>query len=230
MYSPYRWAKSEEDLESVRDGDVDWEGFLMGKPDRPFDPKIYRSFRLFRDFSSGIIDQWMSHGIDVVHMLTGELYPTSLVAHGGLYRYHDYRENPDTVQVALEYGHGNRNFPRASRSASARRRAGPRMCWAPWEHSRSRTRGESPGTAASIPTPSPRSTRFRKSLELHHMANWLDAIRRRDPGAVYAPVEAGYGHSIAGIMATDSLWSGRRKAFNPDTRGDQRRLAVTSFP
>ncbi|MDE0125029.1 MAG: hypothetical protein OXN97_10685, partial [Bryobacterales bacterium] len=53
---------------------------------------------------------------------------------------------------------------------------------------------------------------------VHHMANWLDAIRRRDPGAVYAPVEAGYGHSIAGIMATDSLWSGRRKAFNPDTR------------
>jgi len=32
----------------------------MGKPDRPLDPRIYRSFRLYRDFSSGIIDQWMT--------------------------------------------------------------------------------------------------------------------------------------------------------------------------
>ena len=71
-YSPYRWSKSKADLNSLKQGDIDWGAFLMGKPDRPFDPRIYRSFRLFRDFSSGIIDQWMTHGVDVVHMLTGE--------------------------------------------------------------------------------------------------------------------------------------------------------------
>ena len=73
----------------------------MGKPYRPFDPRIYRSFRLFREFSSAIIDQWMTHGVDVIHMLTGELYPTSVVAHGALYHFHDYRDNADSVQVSL---------------------------------------------------------------------------------------------------------------------------------
>ena len=109
-YSPFRWAKKQEDLDSLKESDVDWEAFLMGKPYRPFDPRIYRSFRLFREFSSAIIDQWMTHGVDVIHMLTGELYPTSVVAHGGLYRFHDYRENPDNVQVSLEYGRGPKKF------------------------------------------------------------------------------------------------------------------------
>ena len=47
------------------------------------------------------------------------------------------------------------------------------------------------------------------------MVNWLDALRSRDAGGLYCPVEAGYGHSIACIMATDSYWSGKRMAFDP---------------
>ena len=109
-YSPYRWAKKPEELDSIKESDVDWKAFLMGKPYRPFDPRIYRSFRLFRDFSSAIIDQWMTHGVDVIHMLTGEPYPKSVVALGGIYQFHDYRENPDTMQAVLEYGHGGRKF------------------------------------------------------------------------------------------------------------------------
>ena len=218
MYSPYRWAKSQEDLDSVKENDVDWEAFLMGKPFRPFDPRIYRSFRLFRDFSSAIIDQWMSHGIDVVHMLTGELYPVSLVAHGGLYRYHDYRENPDTVQVALEYGHGVRSFPasfsvclstRAGRATHVLGTLGTLEVEDTWRVS---------GDGSEHPDTLAEEQEVPEKPGMHHMANWLDAIRRRARDAVYAPVEAGYGHSIAGIMATDSLWSGRRKVFDPDTR------------
>ena len=218
MYSPYRWAKSEDELESVRDSDVDWKAFLMGKADRPFDRKIYRSFRLFRDFSSGIIDQWMSHGIDVVHMLTGELYPASLVAHGGLYRYHDYRENPDTVQVALEYGHGAKTFPasfsvclstKAGRATHVLGTLGTLEVEDTWRLS---------GDGSEHPDALTEELEIPEKPGLHHMANWLDAIRERNRDAVYAPVEVGYGHSIAGIMATDSLWSGRRKVFNPETR------------
>ena len=218
MYSPYRWAKTKEDLESLTESDVDWNAFLMGKPNRPFDPKIYRSFRLFRDFSSGIIDQWMSHGIDVVHMLTGELYPASLVAHGGLYRYHDYRENPDTVQVALEYGYGAKKFPasfsvclstKAGRATHVLGTLGTLEVEDRWRVS---------GDGSEHPDALSEEGEVPEKPGLHHMANWLDAIRRRNRDAVYAPVEAGYGHAIAGIMATDSLWSGRRKVFDPDKR------------
>src|SRR4030095_5128704 len=54
-YSPYRWARKPEDIASIQERDTDWNAFLMDKPKRPFDARIYRSFRLFREFSSGII-------------------------------------------------------------------------------------------------------------------------------------------------------------------------------
>ena len=53
------------------------------------------------------------------------------------------------------------------------------------------------------------------------MANWLSAIRQRKPSAVYAPIEAGYGQSIACIMAIDSYWSGRRTTFDAAKQGDR---------
>ena len=218
-YSPYRWARKQADLDSLKESDVDWEAFLMGKPYRPFDPRIYRSFRLFRDFSSAIIDQWMTHGVDVIHMLTGELYPTSVVAHGGLYEFHDYRENPDNVQVALEYGSGPKKFPACystclSNSAGSATRVMGTLGLLEVENvwRVSGEGSEHPNALAEtreIPE---------KAGTLHHMANWLDAVRRRDHEALYAPVEAGYGHSIACIMATDALWSGRRKIFDPETK------------
>ncbi len=218
-YSPNRWAREQEDLDSLKESDVDWEAFLMGKSHRPFDPRVYRSFRLFRDFSSAIIDQWMTHGVDVIHMLTGEPYPTRVVAHGGIYHFHDYRENPDNVQVALEYGRGPEKFLANystclyNSAGSATRVMGTlgtvevedvwRVSGKGSEHS-----DALPGVE-EIPE---------KPGTLHHMANWLDAVRRRDGAGLYAPVEAGYGHSIACIMATDALWSGTRRAFDPATR------------
>lgn len=218
-YSPYRWARKQEDLDSLKESDVDWEAFLMGKPYRPFDPRIYRSFRLFREFSSAIIDQWMTHGVDVIHMLTGELYPTSVVAHGGLYRFHDYRENPDSVQVSLEYGSGPRKFLAgystclSNAAGSATRVMGTHGTLEVEDVWRVSGKGsEHPKALAS------EEDITEKPGTMHHMANWLDAVRRRDHDALYAPVEAGYGHSIACIMATDALWSGRRKAFDPETR------------
>ena len=218
-YSPYRWARDQEGLDSLQESDVDWEAFLMGKPYRPFDPRIYRSFRLFRDFSSAIIDQWMTHGVDVIHMLTGEPYPASVVAHGGIYRFRDYRENPDDVQVALEYGHGNRRFLASystclSNSAGSATRVMGTLGLLEVENvwRVSGDGSEHPNALAEeaeVPE---------KPGTLHHMANWLDAVRRRDHAALYAPVVAGYGHSVACIMATDSLWSGRRQVFDPETR------------
>ena len=67
----------------LREEDTDWKRWLLGKPDRPFDPHVYLEFRLYKDFSSGIFDQWLSHGCDLVHLWTDETYPSSVVANGG---------------------------------------------------------------------------------------------------------------------------------------------------
>jgi predicted dehydrogenase len=90
----------------LREEDTDWNRWLLGKPDRPFDPHVYLEFRLYKDFSSGIFDQWLSHGADLVHLWTDESYPESMVANGGIFVWKDGRENPDTCVAALTYPKG----------------------------------------------------------------------------------------------------------------------------
>src|SRR5277367_184171 len=90
----------------LREEDTDWKRWLLGKPDRPFDPHVYLEFRLYKDYSSGIFDQWMSHGSDLVHLWTDETYPESVVANGGVYAWKDGRENPDTCVAAVTYPKG----------------------------------------------------------------------------------------------------------------------------
>jgi predicted dehydrogenase len=90
----------------LREEDTDWRRWLLGKPYRPFDPHVYLEFRLYKDFSSGIFDQWLSHGCDLVHLWTDETYPESVTATGGIYTWKDGRENPDTCIAAVTYPKG----------------------------------------------------------------------------------------------------------------------------
>jgi predicted dehydrogenase len=104
-YHGPRW-RGRPEVKQIREQDTDWRRWLLDKPYRPFDPRAYFEFRLYRDFSSGIPDQWMSHAIDMVHHVTGDPFPRSAVAHGGVYAWPDGRENPDTFQALLEYPKG----------------------------------------------------------------------------------------------------------------------------
>lgn len=238
-YSPYRWAKKDKDLAWIKEADLDWNTWLMGKKYRPFDPRVFRCFRLFKDFSSGIIDQWMTHGIDLAHMLTGTSLPLNAVAHGGIYEWKDWRENPDTIEVSLEYQKGDRKFltvystnlingygkatqvhgTRGSFEAggstnsadwsagTAESSANPEADW----QFTGKGVGREDKTADMVPIPDAPG-------EKSHVANWLKAVRSRDSKSLYCPVEAGYGHSIACIMATDAYWGRKRMAFDPGKR------------
>jgi predicted dehydrogenase len=104
-YNGPRW-RGRPEVKQIHEEDTDWRRWLLDKPYRPFDPRAYFEFRLYREFSSGIPDQWMTHAVDMVHFLLDEQFPTSVVAHGGVYRWHDGRENPDTFQALLEYPKG----------------------------------------------------------------------------------------------------------------------------
>src|SRR5438128_925973 len=104
-YHGPRW-RGRSEVSQIREEDTDWRKWLLTKPYRPFDPRLYFEFRLYRDFSSGIPDQWMSHGIDMIHNLLDDYFPKSVVAHGGVFAWPDGRENPDTFQALLEYPKG----------------------------------------------------------------------------------------------------------------------------
>ncbi len=104
-YHGPRW-RGREEVRQIREQDTDWRAWLLTKPPRPFDPRLYFEFRLYKEFSSGIPDQWMSHAIDLVHWFMEDRYPRSVVAHGGVFAWPDGRENPDTFQALLEYPKG----------------------------------------------------------------------------------------------------------------------------
>lgn len=90
----------------LKEKDTDWQRWLLGKPDRPFDPHVYLEFRLYKEFSAGIFDQWLSHGSDLVHLWTDETHPLSAAATGGIFTWQDGRENPDNATVAFTYPKG----------------------------------------------------------------------------------------------------------------------------
>src|SRR5271156_849615 len=104
-YHGPRW-RGREETKLLREEDTDWRKFLLTKPYRPFDPKVYCEFRLYKEFSGGIPDQWMSHAIDLVHWFMKDSFPRSAVAHGGIFAWRDGRENGDTFQALLEYPKG----------------------------------------------------------------------------------------------------------------------------
>ncbi len=232
-YHGPRW-RGRPEVSQIREQDTDWRRWLLSKPYRPFDPRAYFEFRLYRDFSGGITDQWMSHGSDLVHFFLDDHFPHSAVANGGIFAWHDGRENPDTFQALLTYpkgfmfsfstsfGNDSPSFSRIMGKKATLMNIGgegsPR--WkiveevGRYEDNPFLTRPEKwvllPGDSPEKlpPTFIPDSAPF-------HMTNWFEAIRaRKDPDT---PVEAGFSHSVACIMATRAYREGRKLYWSPRT-------------
>jgi predicted dehydrogenase len=111
-----RWHDPKDpDVAAIRKEDTDWNRWLLGKPDTPFDPWKYFEFRIFRDYSGGITSQWLSHAIGLVHFYTGTSIPDSMVAHGGIFAWPDIRQNPDTFQCLATYDEARLLYSYSSR-------------------------------------------------------------------------------------------------------------------
>lgn len=225
-YHGPRW-RGREEVAQIREADTDWSKWLLTKPRRPFDPRLYFEFRLYREFSSGIADQWMSHGIDLVHWFMDDRFPRSVVAHGGIFSWHDGRENPDTFQALLEYpkgflvsyatsfGNDSPGFTRYMGKKATLENIGgegsPRYQLieekgnheddSEIDKQRAKRFLTLPGDTSLPPTGI-------DDMSLEHMANWLECLRsRKQP---HSTVQDGMGQSVACIMAAQSYWQGKK--------------------
>src|SRR5258705_9133956 len=103
-YNGPRWhVPRSEDVAAIREEDTDWNRWLLGRARRPFNPRMYFEFRIFKDFSGGITDQWYSHGSGLAHFYLDSFIPDDTVSNGGIFAWHDVRENPDTFQCASTF-------------------------------------------------------------------------------------------------------------------------------
>ena len=230
-YHGPRW-RGRPEVKQIREEDTDWRRWLLAKPYRPFDPQAYFEFRLYRDFSSGIADQWMSHGIDLVHYFMDDHFPRSVMAHGGVFAWHDGRENPDTFQALVEYpkgflvsystsfGNDSDSFTRIMGKKATLVNVGgegsPR--WKVVEEKGNHEddpdvkRAEKfvtlPGDDKVPPTGISDNVTY-------HMSNWVECLRsRQQPNAT---VRDGYAHAVAIIMAARSYREGRKLWWDPKT-------------
>ena len=219
-YKPYWMGYGGAEFNSVkpRPEDIDWDAFLMGRKSRPFDPKQYVGWYGYRDFSGGPQTNLMVHFIDIVHYICGVTTPSKAVGLGGIYRWHDTYDVPDSVEIAFEYpeqflvryctvfGNSGGKFAKwfGTRGTMDAQNLSPRRPW--------RVSGDGSGEPDRIENPSELPMEKRP----HHMQNWLDCIRtREDP---VAPIDAGYAHAVAVIMGDKALTSGRRQIYLPGSR------------
>jgi predicted dehydrogenase len=228
-YHGPRW-RGRPEVDQIKEQDTDWRRWLLKKAPRPFDPRMYFEFRLYKDFSSGIADQWMSHGIDLIHYFLDDNFPKSVTASGGIFAWKDGRENPDTFQALLEYpkgflvsystsfGNDSDSFSRIMGKAATLLNIGgegnPRWKWIEEKGNHEDNpliqRAEKyitlPGGPATPPA-------FISDNDLSHMTNWFECLRsRQQPNAT---VHNGFAHSVAIIMAARSYREGKKLYWNP---------------
>jgi len=243
MDEAMEWRKWLHDRPSLlREEDTDWKRWLLGKPYRPFDPHIYLEFRLYKDYSSGLFDQWLSHGSDLVHLWMDESYPVSVVSNGGVFAWPDERENPDTCVTAVTYpkgflytykttfGNSYRSFSRIlGRDGTIENHGGEgaSLFVTTREGGREEYDGHSP-LYKDIPLVAPLSdheevlrvagapppdTDGPDDVDAPHLLNWMKAMRDRTQPS--STVDHGFSHSVVCIMAAQSYWSGKKLYWDP---------------
>jgi predicted dehydrogenase len=82
---------------------TDWNRFLGPAPKRAWDPHRYFQWRLYWDYSGGISTDLLVHQTDIINCMLGKTTPTSTTASGGIYRWKDGRDVPDTFSALYEY-------------------------------------------------------------------------------------------------------------------------------
>ncbi|MDX2245350.1 MAG: Gfo/Idh/MocA family oxidoreductase [Bacteroidia bacterium] len=245
---PGRWRLPEL-TSTIRKEDTDWDRYQMNRPKAEWDPRKYCEYRLFWPYSSGIPGQWMSHQIDTVHWFSGYSHPRSVAANGGIYMWRDGRSNFDTMTAVFDYGpfdDKNKGFQVVYSSRMHNSAGGTKEIYfsnggelnldtnqVTPNGGLSERNAKAMGLQANLLTPfslTEAVTRAETAADTGaddmtslHMRNWMECVRsRKTPNA---PIEAGYNHSIANIMTTAALRTGKRVTFDEKTQevmaGDQ---------
>ncbi|MGH9626866.1 MAG: Gfo/Idh/MocA family oxidoreductase, partial [Bryobacteraceae bacterium] len=106
------------------------------------------------------------------------------------------------VRYCTMFGNGAGNYAKwfGTRGTLDAKSLSPRQRWV--------ANGEGSGESDKITSETP----MQEAPATHHMQNFLDCVRsRKEP---IAPIEAGYAHSVAVIMADEALTSGRRMTYD----------------
>ena len=233
-YNGPRWhIPKDPDIAAIREKDTDWERWLLGRPWRPFDPRVYFEFRIYKDFSGGITDQWYSHGSGLAHFYLDCFIPDDTVSNGGIFAWHDVRENPDTFSClstfqqkevfysySSSYGnaYGDHTVIRGTEGTlySPGGEGSPQWWFLPETRSAwgsnivfDRSSGKKPEPElVTVPGRDGVPPIRQDDDQKYHTDDWLACMRsRKTPNG---SIESGFAHSVAVVMATRSYREGKK--------------------
>jgi predicted dehydrogenase len=234
---PGRWRRPKQ-VAKVREEDTDWKRYLMNRPYEPWDPRKYIEYRLFWPYSSGIPGQWMCHQIDTVNWFTGLPYPRSVAANGGIYAWNDGRTNDDTMTAVFDYGPKDdplSGFQVVYSSRMHNSAGGIKELYfsnggclnldtnritpeGGLEEEYARAMNMQPNLLQPVELPSMKAESGANTgsdpMTSAHMRNWMECLRSRK--TPHADVVAGYHHSIAVIMTTAALHTGKKVHYDEE--------------
>lgn len=201
----------------VSKSDVDWEGFLMMREKRPFDPKQYAGWYGFREFCRGPHTTQGLHFVDLMQYITGAGAPRYATAYFKQVHFKDGFTVPDSVEITYEYPEGfivryGQFFGNGSgRYLDIYGTSGAIDCsnWS-WDGQWKLNRDQAIDAQASMVATLPPAN------STPHMKNWLECMRTRQQPI--APIEAGHAHAVAGILADEANSRGRRMTYSPHQR------------
>jgi len=211
---PYWYSR----LAEVNPADVAWDEFLLDAPPQPFNAGKFSAWYGYRDFSDGPIPGLGSHFIDLVHYITGAKFPTSAVAQSGTFTWIDEHQFtcPDQVEATWIYPEGfmvsyTTNFGNSYGNRISFMGQTGTLHLTPW------TAPSISSEGAGKPSKLPREAEKVEPIDTpDHFLDWLQCIRSR--GTCRAPIEAGYQHAVAVIMAVRASDTGRRQLYDPEKR------------
>jgi predicted dehydrogenase len=237
---PGRWRRPDV-VPLLKESDTDWKRFLLNRPADTFDARKYLEFRLFWPYSSGLPGQWMSHQIDTVHWFSGLQHPRSVVANGGIYAWKDGRKNWDTITAVFDYGPQNDPANGFQVTFGSRMHNGDEhpaeIYYSNGGELNLNTNKVSPvgGLTQKMASAMGMQPNLLPEMSLsntekvvvsantggdvltsNHVRNWMECVRSRQ--TPHAPVEAGYSHSIATIMANAAVHTGQKVTFDEATQ------------
>jgi predicted dehydrogenase len=210
---PYWYSR----LKKVNPKDLDWDEFVMGASDRSFDAELYSGWYGYRLFSDGPVPGLGSHFIDLVHYITGARFPRSSVCMGGTFTWKDEHNFtcPDHVEALWTYPEGfmvsySTNFGNGSGNVERLYAEHGVMDLLPWGK-------PTVGGDGAIKKGTLGKTEAVEHVPMpDHFLDWLQCLRtRKQPNA---PIEAGYQHAVAVIMAMKAYDTGTRQVFDPEKR------------
>ncbi len=211
---PYWYSR----VVDVNPKDVDWKEFLMDAPAQPFRADKFAGWYGYREFSDGPVPGLGSHFVDLIHYITGAKFPESVVAQSGTFIWDDdhHFTCPDQVQATWTYPEGFM----VSFTTNFGNSFGNRICFmgdqgtlqlSPW--TKPTVSREGAGKSSALP----KEPELVKPIDTpDHFLNWLQCIRTRD--TCRAPIDAGYQHAVAVIMAVRASDTGKRITYDADKR------------